>query len=58
MTELINTDKHLHINGLTEIISLRTCLNKGLSDKFKTLFPRVIKMEKPILNVTTNINYN
>jgi hypothetical protein len=54
----MNKGEHLNEKGLSKIISLRASLNKGLSDKLKIDFPNTIKVERPKVNITTDINYN
>src|ERR1700728_2981957 len=43
--EIINNKKHLTIEGLHELISIRASLNKGLPDRLKKAFPSI----KPVL---------
>jgi LAGLIDADG endonuclease len=42
---IINDKKHLTIEGLQELISIRASLNKGLSERLKLAFPNI----KPVL---------
>lgn len=43
--DIINDKKHLSIEGLHELISIRASLNKGLPDRLKLAFPNI----KPVL---------
>lgn len=58
--ELILNKKHLKEDGLNKILSIKSVLNKGLSDKLKAAFPFVKPMDKPLLevvNIPLNPNY-
>jgi hypothetical protein len=54
--KLMNKGQHLNKNGLIKIINLKTSLNKGLSDKLKIDFTNTIKVERPKVNIPTDIN--
>lgn len=54
--KLINNDKHLHKDGLIEILNIRASLNKGLSSRLKLDFPMVSSVYRPIVNLPLNIN--
>jgi len=58
--ELILNKEHLQKEGLYKILSIKSVLNKGLSDKLKAIFPNVKVIDKPILEVVDiplNPNY-
>ena len=58
--ELIQSKKHLHEEGLNKILSIKSVLNNGLSDKLKAIFPSVKAIDKPIfevVNISLNPNY-
>ena len=48
---LMNQKKHLELDGIVEIISIRASMNKGLTSKLKTLFPNIIPVERPIVEL-------
>jgi hypothetical protein len=63
--DIINDKKHLTIEGLHELISIRASLNKGLADRLKLAFPNikpVVRPEIPIFSFLqatnlSNINH-
>lgn len=52
--ELIKNKTHLTEQGLINIINIKSSMNLGLSDKFKTEFKGYIPVERPVIN-TENI---
>jgi hypothetical protein len=46
--ELMYKKEHLTESGLHKILSLKSVLNLGLSDKLKAAFPNVVRMERPL----------
>lgn len=56
--QLIKEGKHLSKEGLTEIVSLKANLNKGLSNELKLYFPDIIGTEKPKVDIPMRINKN
>jgi hypothetical protein len=48
---LLLNKEHLHEEGLNKILSLKSLLNKGLSDKLKLAFPSVKTIDRPVLEV-------
>lgn len=58
--ELILSKQHLQEKGLNKILSLKSALNQGLSDKLKAAFPSVDLIDRPVLEVVDiplNPNY-
>lgn len=58
--ELLLSKKHLQEEGLNKILSIKSVLNKGLSDKLKAAFPSVNLIDRPVLevvNIPLNPNY-
>lgn len=55
--ELIKNKKHLEEEGLNRLLSIKSVLNKGLSDKLKAIFPSVKPIDRPLLEVV-NIPLN
>lgn len=58
--ELVLNKEHLQKEGLYKILSIKSVLNKGLSDKLKAIFPDVKAIDKPIFEVVDiplNPNY-
>lgn len=58
--ELLLNKEHLHEEGLNKILSLKSLLNKGLSEKLKLAFPSVKTIDRPVLeveNIPLNPNY-
>lgn len=58
--ELLQSKQHLQEKGLNKILSIKSVLNNGLSDKLKALFPSVITIDRPVLevvNIPLNPNY-
>ena len=47
--EIVNRKEHLSFNGLDKIISLKASINKGLSDKLKEAFPKIILIQRPLV---------
>jgi hypothetical protein len=45
--DIINNKKHLTIEGLHELISIRASLNKGLPERLKKAFPRIKPVIRP-----------
>ena len=50
--KLIQRQKHLTVEGLKKILSIKASMNWGLSDELKETFPDIIPAERPIV---TNI---
>lgn len=48
--EIINDKKHLTIEGLHELISLRASLNKGLPERLKLAFPSIKPAVRPVVS--------
>jgi len=46
---LIKEGAHLTTSGLTEIVSIKASMNKGLSDKLVAQFPEISLVERPVL---------
>ena len=58
--ELLQSKQHLQEKRLNRILSIKSVLNNGLSDKLKALFPSVITIDRPVLdvvNIPLNPNY-
>lgn len=58
--ELLLNKEHLQEEGLNKILSLKSLLNKGLSDKLKLAFPSVKTIDRPVFevdNIPLNPNY-
>ena len=56
----IKNKKHLEKEGLNTLLSIKSVLNKGLSDKLQALFPNVKPIDRPLLevvNIPLNPNY-
>lgn len=49
IVELINEKKHLTEDGINEIISIRSSMNKGLSNTLKILFPNINQVERLLI---------
>lgn len=45
--DIIKDKKHLSIEGLQELISIRASLNKGLSERLKLAFPNIQPVVRP-----------
>jgi hypothetical protein len=45
--DIIIEKKHLTIEGLQELISIRASLNKGLSERLKLAFPNIKPVVRP-----------
>lgn len=57
---IIKEKKHLTIEGLLELISIRASLNKGLSENLKKAFPNikpVVRPEVPKFSPSTNSDF-
>jgi len=46
---LMNNKEHLNLQGLEKIINIKASINKGLSDEIKAVFPKSIKVHRPIV---------
>jgi len=46
---------HLKESGLFRILSLKTALNKGISQKLKEEFPNIVVLKRPELNYSTDL---
>ena len=61
--DILNDKKHLNIDGLHELISLRASLNKGLPERLKLAFPSIKPAVRPVVSNfsllpnNSNINY-
>ena len=56
--ELMLNKEHLNIQGIEKIIAIRACLNLGLSNELKTVFPNVTTtLEKPLVNYPLDPNW-
>jgi LAGLIDADG endonuclease len=45
--EIMNKNEHLSLDGLTKIIGLKVCLNRGISEKLIKHFPNITKVRIP-----------
>lgn len=45
--KLIQSKAHLTAEGLAKIVSIKTLMNKGLSDELKAAFPGILTVERP-----------
>lgn len=46
---IIESKKHLMVEGLKKLISIRATVNKGLSDELKSVFPDILPVKRPLL---------
>lgn len=56
--ELISKKEHLNMEGLTKVVSIKGSLNKGLSPALVECFPNVIPFERPLVQLSENIDPN
>ena len=49
--ELIKNKEHLTLEGFNKIISIRASMNKGLTETLKTMFPDIIPVVRPIVDL-------
>jgi len=56
--EIIISKEHLTLEGIKKIVSIRASINKGLPEELKTAFPEIIPIERPKVELPTNINSN
>lgn len=56
--KLMNQKEHLSIEGLHKIVSIRTSMNKGLSEELVTSFPSITPVERPVVDRTENLDPN
>lgn len=47
--ELVKNKKHLTQEGLNKIVSIKSSMNLGLSDKLKLAFPSIIPIPRPLV---------
>lgn len=52
--DIIKDKKHLTIEGLHELISIRASLNKGLPERLKIAFPRIKPVIRPEVSLVSN----
>ena len=45
---LMNKKEHLNMKGIYKIMSIKACMNKGLSEVLKKAFPNIILIKRPI----------
>ena len=50
--EIMNNKEHITDEGLNRIISLKSILNKGLTEKIKLDFPNINNLERPAFKVS------
>jgi hypothetical protein len=55
---LVYNKEHLEKEGLIKILRLKASLNNGLLNKLRSLFPEIIKVNKPYIAPYLNINFN
>ena len=55
---LMLNKEHLNKKGLQKILNLKASLNKGISESLSYYFPDIIKVKKPNVNTTKNIDNN
>jgi hypothetical protein len=48
----MNNKEHLTDEGLNRIISLKSILNRGLTEKIKLDFPNINYLERPVFKVS------
>jgi hypothetical protein len=53
----MNKKQHLNEEGLNKIISLKSSLNRGLSDELNLSFS-IVKMKRIKVDLPSNIDYN
>jgi hypothetical protein len=56
IVNLVADKAHLSEEGLNSIISLKSILNSGLSDKLKSIFPNVKSLIRPVHNFDGILN--
>ena len=50
--KLMEKKDHLTESGLNELLSIKSVLNKGLSDRLKVAFPNIIPKSRPVVQST------
>jgi hypothetical protein len=58
VADLMNSKKHLTLEGLQEIVNLRSSINLGLSEELKTYFPNTIILPRPLVTNEEILNPN
>lgn len=56
--DIMNRREHLHMAGLHKILSIRSSMNNGLTEKLKSAFPDIIPENIPRVEITENIDPN
>lgn len=56
--ELVSKKEHLNTEGVIKVISIKGSLNKGLSPALVECFPNVIPIERPVVQLSENIDPN
>lgn len=51
--DIVHSKEHLTKDGLTKLVSLRACLNKGLPERLEAAFPNVTPVSRPPVPKTT-----
>lgn len=47
--DIVSNKEHLTMSGLTKLISIRATLNKGLPERLKVAFTKVIPEPRPVI---------
>ncbi len=53
---IIEQRKHLTVEGLNQIVSIRAAMNKGLTNVLIQSFPSILPVVKPVVGVINDIN--
>ena len=56
--ELVSNKEHLNTEGVIKVISIKGSLNNGLSPALVECFPNVIPIERPVVQLSENIDPN
>lgn len=49
--DLMCNKEYLHLEGLNKIMSIRASMNKGLTETLKIMFPDILPVERPIVDL-------
>jgi hypothetical protein len=56
--DIMNRREHLDMAGLHKILSIRSSMNNGLTEKLKSAFPDIIPANRPQVEITENLDPN
>jgi hypothetical protein len=56
--EILNKKEHKSLDGLLQLVAIKSAMNKGLSDKLKIDFPNVMPVKRPLVELPEILDSN